>query len=156
MLTRIISITFLVIAVVLAGLVFLRPKNQPQSPREVAITDEAASNTAASDNPANVVLTPYSSENLAKATENGGKALIFFHAQWCPFCLAAEKDILSKFDQIPEDVTILKANYDSERSLKQQYGVTTQHTFVQVNQDGTEITKWVGGETLEEIVGRIK
>ena len=153
MLTRIISFTFLVIALVVAGFVFLRPKDKPQPKREVAISNEAASTDQIVSEKQ---LTPYSSENLAMATANGGKSLIFFHAQWCPYCLGAEKDILSKFNQVPEDVTILKADYDTEKMLKQKYAVTTQHTFVQVDQNGNEITKWVGGDTLEEILARIK
>ena len=157
MLTKIISITFLVIAVFLAAFVLLRPKSQPQPKREVAISDEAASSTSSTDeNTSDKQLTPYNAENLTKATANDGKILIFFHAKWCPYCLGAEKDILSKFDQIPADVSILKADYDTERELKQKYGVTTQHTFVQIDKDGNEITKWVGGDTLEEILVRIK
>ncbi|QQS44461.1 hypothetical protein IPM65_02595 [Candidatus Roizmanbacteria bacterium] len=153
MLTKIISVSLLVIAFVVVSFVFLRPTNQPQPKREVAISEEAASTV---DNVSARQLTPYSQENLATATANGGKALIFFHAGWCPFCIAAEKDILSKFEQIPDDVTIMKADYDMEKDLKQKYGVTTQHTFVQVDQDGNEITQWVGGENLEDILSRLQ
>lgn len=153
MLTRIIGISLLVIAVVAVAFVFFKPTTQPQPKREIAISEEAASTD---ENVSVRQLTPYSQKNLITATNGGGKALIFFHAPWCPFCIAAEKDILSKFEQIPDDVTIMKADYDTEKELKQKYGVTTQHTFVQVDQEGNEITKWVGGETLEDIVSRLQ
>lgn len=157
MLTKIISITFLVIAMIIAGFVFLRPGSEPQQTREVAISDEAASNDTASDEDTfERELLPYSPESLSEAITQGNKVLIFFHAQWCPFCVAAEKDILSKYDQIPEGITILKADYDTEKSLRKQYDVTTQHTFVQVDQAGNEVTKWVGGDSLEEIVSRVE
>jgi thiol-disulfide isomerase/thioredoxin len=97
----------------------------------------------------------YSEEALAAATAEDGKAVIFFHAGWCPTCRAAEKDILENSETIPEDVTILKADFDTERELKQKYEIVTQHTFVQVDADGNEISKWVGGD-LKAILQRIQ
>lgn len=157
MLTRTISITFLVLALILFGFVLLRPKNQTQPKREAGISEEAVNSASQADEDTiENQLLAYSSENLIVATNNGGKALIFFHAAWCPYCLGAEKDILAKFDRIPSGITILKADYDREKELKKKYSVTTQHTFVQVDREGNEITKWVGGDTLEEILSRIE
>lgn len=93
----------------------------------------------------------YSEQALAEATQDGGRAVLFFHADWCPTCRAAEQDILSKLDQIPDDLTILKTDYDTERELKKKYQVVVQHTFVQVDQNGNEVTKWSGGG-LQDII----
>ena len=38
-----------------------------------------------------------------------------------------------------------------EMELKQKYGITTQHTFVQVDADGNEVAKWTGSLTADEI-----
>jgi thioredoxin 1 len=95
----------------------------------------------------------YSEASLAAATADGGKAVIFFHANWCSTCKAAEKEILSKADQIPDNITILKTDFDSQTALKKKYQIVTQHTFVQVDADGNEITKWVGGG-LDAIIKR--
>ncbi len=97
----------------------------------------------------------YSPAAVAVATADDGTAVIFFHASWCPTCKAAEKDILSNVSDIPSDLTILKADYDTERELKQQYGVTYQHTFVQVDSEGNQITKWSGGG-LDGIIDRVQ
>lgn len=43
---------------------------------------------------------------------------------------------------IPDDVLILRADYDKEDELKQKYGVTLQHTFVVVDEKGNFIEKW--------------
>jgi thioredoxin 1 len=56
---------------------------------------------------------------------------LFFHADWCPTCVAAEKDILSK--DIPSDLTILKVNFDSEIELKKKYEIIAQTTFIQID-----------------------
>jgi len=97
----------------------------------------------------------YSEQALEEATQDGNRALLFFHADWCPTCRAAEKDILSKIDQVPDDLTILKADYDTERELKKKYQVAVQHTFVQVDQNGNQLTKWSGGG-LQDILNLIK
>lgn len=97
----------------------------------------------------------YSETAVTEATQNGGKAVLFFHASWCPTCKAAERDITSNLDQIPSDLTIIKTDYDSMDELKRQYGVTYQHTFVQVDAEGNEVTKWNGG-ALDQIVSQVQ
>lgn len=97
---------------------------------------------------------PYSSDALTEAMANGGRVVLFFHASWCPTCRAAEADITGRLDEIPEDVTILKVDYDSESELKREYGVVTQHTFVEVDGDGNDVQKWNGG-SLDEILERL-
>lgn len=93
----------------------------------------------------------FSKETLVQATLDGGKAVLFFWAGWCPFCKEANTDFLNNVGQIPKGVTVLKTNYDTEKELKTKYGVTYQHTFVQVGSQGNQITKWNGGgvETLK-------
>jgi hypothetical protein len=53
---------------------------------------------------------------------------------------------------IPSDLTIVLVDFDSESDLKRQYGITVQHTFVQIDTDGSELAKWSGSLTAQEIV----
>jgi hypothetical protein len=53
-------------------------------------------------------------------------------------------------------VSILKVDYDKETELKKKYGVTYQHTLVQVDKDGNLIKKWSGSPTLTKLVSEIK
>lgn len=96
----------------------------------------------------------YSPEKLAMAEK--GKVVLFFKASWCPSCRALDADIKASLSDIPAGVTILEVDYDKSAELKQKYGVTMQHTLVQVDKDGNQITKWSGGATLEDIVKNIK
>jgi len=57
---------------------------------------------------------------------------------------------------IPANVTILDVDYDEYSDLKQKYGVTTQHTLVQVDAEGNEIAKWVGGNTLDTVLAKVQ
>ncbi len=97
---------------------------------------------------------PYASDFLKNA-ENGS-VVLFFNAVWCPTCQSTVKDLNSKIDKIPSNLTVLSADYDKETSLKQKYGVTMQHTFVKVDKDGNLLKKANGLENLEAIVNFVK
>lgn len=83
------------------------------------------------------------------AQREGTTVVYFFHAPWCPTCRATEESVST--DGVPAGLTIVKIDYDSEIDLRQQYGITQQHTFVQVDPDGNELAKWTGSTTAAEI-----
>lgn len=78
-------------------------------------------------------------EGLVASTD--GVKILFFHAPWCPQCRMIEADINKQ--GVPDGVTILKVDYDSNQALRQKYGVTLQTTFVEVDKSGQEIEKYV-------------
>ena len=80
-----------------------------------------------------------------------GTVILFFHAVWCPQCRALEANI--KANTIPEDVTILKVNYDKSQELRQKYNVTLQTTLVKIDANGNEVKKFIAYDepTLEAI-----
>ena len=90
---------------------------------------------------------------LASATHD---VVLFFRASWCPTCRALDADIKANLSKIPESLAILDVNYDNSTALKQKYGVTYQHTFVQVDKDGNLIKKWSGSPTLSALVSEVK
>lgn len=96
----------------------------------------------------------YAPEKLMRAKD--GKVVLFFRASWCPTCRALDANIRANMSAVPAGVTILDVDYDKETALKQKYGVTYQHTLVQVMADGTQITKWSSSPTLAELISRIK
>ncbi len=96
----------------------------------------------------------YSSDKIARAET--GDVVLFFHASWCPSCRGLNSSIENNLESIPEGVSILKADYDKEIDLKKKYGVTYQHTLVQVDMDGNMIKKWSGGGTLENLLSQIQ
>ncbi len=98
--------------------------------------------------------TTYNADKLAMAAT--GDVVLFFKASWCPSCRTLDADIKSKSTTIPSSLTILEVDYDTAIELKKKYGVTTQHTLVQVNASGEMITKWSGGSTLESVVAKVQ
>lgn len=80
----------------------------------------------------------YSAEGFASAS---GTRLLFFYASWCPQCRQLDADI--KRGGVPDNVTVLKVDYDSNQALRQKYGVTIQTTVVKVDASGNKVASYV-------------
>lgn len=109
--------------------------------------DKSASQTAGQ-------YTNYDEALLARA--DSGDVVLFFHAQWCPYCRGLDSALHSSRSDIPSDLTILKVDYDTASELKKKYAVTYQHTLVQVDAAGNMIAKWNGSPDLADIVKNLK
>lgn len=96
----------------------------------------------------------YDAAKLVRAET--GKVVLFFRAPWCPTCRGLDADIKANNNAIPSGVTILDVDYDTSTALKQKYGVTYQHTLVQVDAQGNQIAKWTGSSSLGDLVRQIK
>jgi len=83
------------------------------------------------------------------AAREGTKVVYFFHADWCPSCRATDAAVAA--DGVPDGLTVVKVDYDTETDLRKEYGVTQQHTFVQVDPDGGELAKWTGSVSGADI-----
>lgn len=103
--------------------------------------------------------TPFSPELLANSGST--RRVLFFYANWCPTCKPADKSFSDNVGKIPADVTLIRVNYNdtetdqAEKDLAKKYGVTYQHTFVQIDANGKEITKWNGGQ-IDELLSNIR
>lgn len=97
----------------------------------------------------------YAPEKVTLASASH-EVVLFFRASWCPTCRAVDADIKANISKIPGSLAILDVDYDNSASLKQKYGVTYQHTFVQVDKDGNLIKKWSGSPTLAALVAEVK
>ena len=149
-----ILVVIVVLAAVIVGAVTVfaltRPSEPTDTPRPAPTAESSdTDNTEPSPEPTSEtpVATPgayveYSDSAISQAE---GTTLLFFHASWCPQCLAIENDI--EAEGVPDGVTIIKVDYDSHQDLRQQYGVTLQTTFVEVTADGAEVEKFIAYDT---------
>jgi thiol-disulfide isomerase/thioredoxin len=79
--------------------------------------------------------------------------VLFFNASWCPTCRVADANFQE--ETFPAGLTVVSVDFDDNRDLKVQYGVTVQHTFVQVDASGNEVAKWTGSNTVDEVAEQV-
>lgn len=102
---------------------------------------------------------PYTPTVLVDAAS--ARRVLYFYASWCPTCIPANADFEKNASMLPSDLTLIRVNYNDpdtdaeEKALATKYGITYQHTFVQIDSEGKEITKWNGGAT-KELLANIK
>lgn len=98
----------------------------------------------------------YADYQAKKDSYKGAKVVLFFHAPWCPTCQALDRDVTSNVGNLPAGTVIVKTDYDSSTDLKKKYGVTYQHTLVQIDDNGDKIKKWSGSTQLSSILSEIQ
>ena len=93
----------------------------------------------------------YSAEEVASTP---GNKVLFFHASWCPSCTGAAKNLSA--ETAPEWLNVFKVDYDSSDDLKAKYGVVSQHTFVEIDDNGTMVKRWFGSRNYSDILSQLK
>ncbi len=73
---------------------------------------------------------PYTAEALAEVQKADKPVALHFHADWCPTCKAQEKVLQTLKSEPGLDLTVLVANYDIEKALKERFKIRGQSTFV--------------------------
>lgn len=114
-----------------------------------------------STSPGDAMMTPsgyvsYEEYSAAMDKYSSVKVVLFFNATWCPDCQAITKALTDDPGKIPAKTTVVSVDYDSHTDLRQRYGVTMQHTFVQINSSGDKVRQWASTSTdglLKELQG---
>lgn len=112
--------------------------------------DSSTTSTAARDG-----YVAYADYAADPAAFSAGPVVLFFHADWCPKCRETDANLTSDPASLPDGLTVVKIDFDAETALRQQYGVTVQHTFVQVDASGQKIGAWTGSFTGSEIAEKV-
>ncbi|MCP4522983.1 MAG: thioredoxin family protein [Candidatus Gracilibacteria bacterium] len=94
---------------------------------------------------------PFTTEAVAATT---GTKVLFFHASWCGSCNSAANEFTS--ESAPDELSIFDVDYDSNIDLRKQYGVTTQHTFVQIDENGKMLKRWFGSRNYGDILNELQ
>ena len=136
---RTVVIGFLLLAVLGVGYLALRPKQERvREPAQTSTTTTPVDTTTTQPKAQPGSYIDYSADIISKTS---GTKLLFFHAPWCPQCRALEASI--KSTTLPENVTIIKVDYDTNQALRKKYGVTIQTSLVRVDDSGNLVKKYV-------------
>lgn len=156
-----ITIFIIIIVIVVFGIgAYTLSQNSSQSSSAVKNDDSVVTDEKMTDG---IVGDPRYIEYSKTALDNvsGNRRVLFFYASWCPTCRPADADFKANADKISEDVRVIRVNYNDpetdqeEKDLAKKYGITYQHTFVQIDSQGNEVAKWNGGKT-DELLDNIK
>ena len=80
--------------------------------------------------------------------------VLFFYASWCPTCRSAREDFNKRQNDF-KNINLILVDYDNSKDLKKKYGITYQHTFVQIDENGDALVKWNGGAT-DELLSKVR
>jgi hypothetical protein len=126
------------------------PTSDTAEPRASASPSARASRTSdASAEPEPGRYVDWAEYEGDEAAYAAGDVVLFFHAPWCHECRGTEESIAA--DGVPDGLTVVKVDFDSRTDLRQRYGVTVQHTFVQVDRSGGKVAAWTGSRTGADI-----
>lgn len=142
---RIVGIVAVIVTLIVSGMIYLlasadEDKKIAQNSGVQTRQPEGGSSVSNKGQPA-VNSGAYLDYKDGIIAETNGTKLLFFHAPWCPQCRALDADIKEK--GVPEGVTFIKVDYDSNQRLRQKYGVAVQTTVVKVDDDGNLLEKFV-------------
>ncbi len=155
----------LLLGLALSGCASDDPASQPAAASESAMEKEPSASTMEKDPSASAM----AEEDAAMAEEGAwvdqaayeadaatfhesGDVVLFFNASWCPTCQSTVKSLDA--DGVPAGLTVVSVDYDAATDLKKQYGITVQHTFVQVDEAGAELAKFTGSVSGADIAGQ--
>ncbi len=146
-----------VMAAILAAGCASSPTTQPSSsaPTATNSTGSSAPPAPASKSAAASGYVSLADYEGNKAAYSSGDVVLFFNATWCSTCQAATKSFKASAGDWPAGLTIVSADYDDNSELKKKYGVTIQHTFVQISPDGAQIKKWSGSQDVAQVQAQV-
>ena len=98
---------------------------------------------------------PYESFVTSGDKYSDSKVVLFFNAVWCSTCQQARENIEASLGEIPENLAIVVVDFDSSIDLRKKYGVTVQHTFIEIDSAGEPLGKWSGSVTVDQIVEQL-
>ena len=127
-------------------------KNRPLASQTNADTANEPQSKALYDR---VQYLDYSEQNLLSSRKFGRTLLFFAATTWCSNCVELEKQIKTHISELPNDITILKVDYDNDRETKAKYLVTMQTTLVLLDGNGDEIKRWIGTGSFDDLMENI-
>jgi thiol-disulfide isomerase/thioredoxin len=96
----------------------------------------------------------YQNLEQAKMIAAEAQTVLFFYASWCPTCRSAREEFNKRQSEF-KNINIILVDYDNSKDLQKKYGVTYQHTFVQIDENGESLAKWNGGD-VDKLLSNVR
>lgn len=157
--SKFVMIVLVGIALVLGGYYYTRPSIAPTVQQDTITVQDQMVKTESATSQQSSRYIPFTPAVLAKAST--ARRILYFYANWCSTCRPANADFEKNASMLPGDLTVIRVNYNDpdtdaeEKALAAKYGITYQHTFVQIDERDEVVTTWNGGAT-KELLAKIK
>lgn len=112
----------------------------------------AKSGGTATPAPADGQIIAWADYDEDRAAYADSTVVLYFHAPWCHECQATDEAISTT--GIPPGLVLVQIDYDTGTDLREEYGVTIQHSFVLVDDAGKRQDIWTETITGTEIAAR--
>ncbi|MDD2766598.1 MAG: FAD-dependent oxidoreductase [Candidatus Moranbacteria bacterium] len=86
----------------------------------------------------------YSPESYVFAKQSGRVVLFFAATTWCSNCVVLDQEIRERLNELPQDVIVVKVDFDKDREMKIKHKVTLQTTLILLGSEGKEVKRWIG------------
>lgn len=145
-----------IIGFVIIGYLGFKIVNKPSTPSSINSPEPTSHQIQLRESSPYVI---YSDDQFENYKDK--KRVLFFFANWCPTCRPVDTEIQKRIAEIPNDIVILRVNYNdsdtdnTEKELAKKYGITYQHTFVLLDENGNDTKKW-NGNGLDQIITMTK
>ena len=140
----------------LSAVIVLGGCSQANSSSDAMSSAKSSSSATSHSDSASQSYITYDQYQASKDKYADSKVVLFFNAKWCPACRAINEALTTDPGKIPAKTTVVSVDYDQHTDLRQRYGVTTQHTFVQIDTNGEKTRQWVSTSVdalLKELQG---
>lgn len=140
----------------LSAVIVLGGCSQANSSSDAMSSAKSSSSATSHSDSASQSYITYDQYQASKDKYADSKVVLFFNAKWCPACRAINEALTSDPGKIPAKTTVVSVDYDQHTDLRQRYGMTTQHTFVQTDPNGEKTRQWVSTSVdalLKELQG---
>lgn len=121
---------------------------EPENTMMMMVQDDKSQNNAAEP------FIDYQNFEQAKMIAAEAPTVLFFYASWCPTCRSAREEFTKRQSEF-KNINLILVDYDNSDDLQKKYGVTYQHTFVQIDENGKALAKWNGGAT-DKLLSSVK
>lgn len=154
-----VSVAFLSLALLGQGCLTFGAQPQPTPPEDAVQADatdegrQTQNDGAAVEQDGASTYEPFTMARYEAARVEGKPILLFFYANWCPFCKEQDPRFARVIPEHDGGVVALRVNYndtetdEDEKTFAREFGVTYQHTMFFIGRDGEVKKKVIGTMT---------
>lgn len=87
----------------------------------------------------------YHPDQVTQDIASGKQAILYFHAPWCTTCSGFHQELLTRSNELPDNLVVYQVDYDHDTAMKARYAVPIQHAMILLDENQDTAEMWIGG-----------